>query len=204
MLSDDDRIATLERKVTKLELQRMQDESKAKENIPSAQVFNLKETKEDMSILLGLVTTQEETTRELKDSAERIESLLDGFDRSFFNGLDRRVEDLDGRLIFFEHNVNKRFDAIDQLFNAHDQRFDAHDKRFDEIDQRFDAHDKRFDEIDQRFDAHDKRFDEIDQRFDAHDKRFDGIDQHLDSLDKKFDQVLLMLSTLTSGSQQGT
>jgi chromosome segregation ATPase len=190
MLSYDNRLAALERKVTKLELWRMQDERKAKENTPSAQVFNLSVINENMSILLGLVTKQQETTRELKDSVERIESLLDGFDRSFFNGLDRRVEDLDGRLIFFEYNVNKRFDAIDQRFNAHDQRFDAHDKRFDEIDQ--------------RFDAHDKRFDEIDQRFDAHDKRFDGIDQHLDSLDKKFDQVLLMLSTLTSGSQQGT
>jgi septal ring factor EnvC (AmiA/AmiB activator) len=168
MSNYDDRFAVLERKVAMLELRRMHDERRAQESTPSAQAFNLKEINENMTILLGIITKQEETTGELRDGVNRVERRLGGFDR--------RLEDLDGRLISFEQSVNGRFDQMDK-------RFEAQDKRFDQIDQRFEAQDKRFDQIDQRF---------------------DGVDQHLGSLDKKFDQVLLMLSKLTSGPRQET
>ena len=99
-----------------------------------------------MTILLGLITKQQEVTTVLADGVGRVESRLHGFDR--------RIEDLDGRLISFEHSANKRFDHMDK-------RFEAQDKRFDQIDQRFEAQDKRFDQIDQRFEAQDKKFDQV-------------------------------------------
>ena len=59
MPTQEDRIAALERKVAMLELLRSQDERKAEESISPVQVQNLREINENMTILLGVASSQE-------------------------------------------------------------------------------------------------------------------------------------------------
>ncbi|MGN1179571.1 MAG: hypothetical protein ACI4SD_00045, partial [Suilimivivens sp.] len=61
-------------------------------------------------------------------------------------------------------------------------------KRFDGMDERFEAVDKRFDGMDERFEAADKRFDGMDERFEAADKRSDGMDKRFDCLEKQIQE----------------
>jgi len=51
-------MAALERKVAALELRRLYDEKKAEENTPTALGFNLREINENMTILLGVTSSQ--------------------------------------------------------------------------------------------------------------------------------------------------
>ncbi len=92
----DDQLAALERKVTALELQRLCDEQKAKEGMSSAQAFNLREINENITILLGIVSRQEENTRELKKS------------------VDHRFEVVDQRIDTLEQHVNNLFEMQDK------------------------------------------------------------------------------------------
>jgi hypothetical protein len=84
MPSQEDRIATLERKVAMLELLRSQDERKAEAGIPPAQMHNLREINENMTILLGVISTQggsikaiKEDVSSIKDDLERVDQRLD-------------------------------------------------------------------------------------------------------------------------------
>ncbi len=95
-MSTHDQLTALERKVAALELQRLFDERKAAESIPSAKAFNLKEINENITILLGLVSRQEENTRELKKSVDRR-----------FEGMEQRVDTL-------EQHVNNLFEIQDK------------------------------------------------------------------------------------------
>src|SRR5207249_1954550 len=67
MSTYEDRIAVLERKVAALELRRMYDERKAEESTPTAQAFNLREINENMTILLGVIGSQGEDLRTVKN-----------------------------------------------------------------------------------------------------------------------------------------
>lgn len=129
MSTYDDRLATLERKVAMLELRRVHDESMARESTPSALILNLKEINQNMTVLLEIVAKQEESIGELKDGLGRVEHRLDS--------IDRRTEDLDGRLISFEQSVNNRFEAQNQRMTSFEQsvnnRFEVVDKKQDQM-----------------------------------------------------------------------
>src|SRR6266851_6334371 len=56
--TQEDRIAALERKVALLELLRSQDERKAEEAIPPAQTRHMRESNENLTILLGVTSSQ--------------------------------------------------------------------------------------------------------------------------------------------------
>ncbi len=102
--------------------------------------------------------------------------------------------------------MDRRFEAVDNRFEAIDNRFEAIDNRFEAIDNRLDAMDKRFDAIDNRLDTMDKRFDAMDNRLDAMDMRFDAMDNRLDEMkgdiwqsvsvmmDAKFDKLFHLLA----------
>ena len=85
MSTQEDRIAALERKVAALELRRLYDERKAEENTPSLQAFNLREINENMTILLGVTSSQGGDIKALKEDVSSIKDRLEGVEQ----GLDR-------------------------------------------------------------------------------------------------------------------
>lgn len=78
MSTYEDRIVSLERKVAALELRRLYDEGLARENTPAEQGHNLREINENMTMLLGVVGSQE---RDIKTIQEDVSSIKDRLDR---------------------------------------------------------------------------------------------------------------------------
>ena len=74
MPTQEDRIAALERKVAMLELLRSQDERKAEEALPPAQTRNMREINENLTILLGVTSSQ---GRDIKIIKEDVSSIKD-------------------------------------------------------------------------------------------------------------------------------
>ena len=81
MPTQEDRIAALERKVAMLELLRSQDERKAEEALPPAQARTMREINENLTILLGVTSSQgrdikviKEDTHSIKEHLERLET----------------------------------------------------------------------------------------------------------------------------------
>jgi hypothetical protein len=79
--TQEDRIAAIERKVAMLELLRSQDERKAEEAIPPAQARNMREINENLTILLGVTSSQggdikviKADTNSIKDRLDRLET----------------------------------------------------------------------------------------------------------------------------------
>src|SRR6266568_1319537 len=79
--TQEDRITALERKVAMLELLRSQDERKAEEALPPAQARTMKEINENLTILLGVTSSQggdikviKADTSSIKDRLERLEA----------------------------------------------------------------------------------------------------------------------------------
>ena len=79
--TQEDRITALERKVAMLELLRSQDERKAEEALPPAQARTMKEINENLTILLGVTSSQggdikviKADTSSIKDRLERLET----------------------------------------------------------------------------------------------------------------------------------
>ena len=81
MTTQEDRLATVERKVAALELRRMYDERKAEENTPSALGVNLREINENMTILLGIASAQEQNIKETQEDIKSIKERLNIVDQ---------------------------------------------------------------------------------------------------------------------------
>ena len=81
MSTQEDRIAALERKVAAIELRRLYDERKAEENIPSVQAFNLREINENMTILLGVTSSQGGDIKAIKENVSSINDRLEGVEQ---------------------------------------------------------------------------------------------------------------------------
>ena len=74
--TQEDRIAVLERKVAMLELLRSQDERKAEEGIPPAQARNMREINENITILLGVTSSQGGDIKAIKEDVGGIKDRL--------------------------------------------------------------------------------------------------------------------------------
>ena len=74
--TQEDRIAALERKVAMIELLRSQDERKAQEAISSAQVRNMREINENLTILLGVTSSQGGDIKVIKEDVSSIKDRL--------------------------------------------------------------------------------------------------------------------------------
>jgi len=79
--TQEDRLAALARKVAMLELLRSQDERKAEEALPPAQARTMKEINENITILLGVTSSQggdikviKAVTNSIKERLERLET----------------------------------------------------------------------------------------------------------------------------------
>jgi chromosome segregation ATPase len=75
--TQEDRIAALERKVAMLELLRSQDQRKAEEALPPAQARNMKEINENLTILLGVTSSQGGDIKVIKEDTSSIKDRLD-------------------------------------------------------------------------------------------------------------------------------
>jgi chromosome segregation ATPase len=75
--AQEDRIAALERKVAMLELLRSQDERKAEEAISPAQARNMREINENLTILLGVTSSQGGDIKVIKEDVSSIKDRLD-------------------------------------------------------------------------------------------------------------------------------
>ena len=78
--TQEDRIAALERKVAMLELLRSQDERKAEEAIPPAQTRHMREINENLTILLGVTSSQGAGLKVIKADVSSIKDRLDRLD----------------------------------------------------------------------------------------------------------------------------
>ena len=101
MSTYEDRMAILERKVAALELRRLYDERKAEESTPAALAFNLREINENMTILLGIASSQEEGIKTLRNHLgllrESMEQRFNGVDRPL-GSMEQRFTSLEGKL----------------------------------------------------------------------------------------------------------
>src|SRR5260370_5318374 len=75
--TQEDRIAALELKVAMLELLRSEDERKAEEALPPAQARNMKEINENLTILLGVTSSQGGDIKIIKEDTSSIKDRLD-------------------------------------------------------------------------------------------------------------------------------
>ena len=75
--TQEDRISALERKVAMLELLRSQDERQAEEAIPPAQAHNMREINENITILLGVTSSQGGDIKVIKEDVSSIKDRLD-------------------------------------------------------------------------------------------------------------------------------
>ena len=75
--TQEDRITALERKVAMLELLRSQDERKAEEALPPAQARTMKEINENITILLGVTSSQGRDIKVIKEDMNSIKEHLE-------------------------------------------------------------------------------------------------------------------------------
>jgi hypothetical protein len=75
--TQEDRIAALERKVAMLELLRSHDERKVEEALPPAQAHHMREINENLTILLGVTSSQGVDIKVIKEDASSIKDRLD-------------------------------------------------------------------------------------------------------------------------------
>ena len=78
--TQEDRIATLERKVAMLELLRSQDERKAEEAIPPGQTRHMREINENLTILLGVTSLTGGDIKVIRADVSSIKDCLDRLD----------------------------------------------------------------------------------------------------------------------------
>ena len=75
--TQEDRIAALERKLAMLELLRSQDERRAEEALPPAQARQMREINENLTILLGVTSSQGADIKVIKADISSINDRLD-------------------------------------------------------------------------------------------------------------------------------
>ena len=75
--TQEDRVAALELKVAMLELLRSQDERKAEEALPPAQTRHMREINENLTILLGVTSSQGGDIKVIKADVSSIKDHLD-------------------------------------------------------------------------------------------------------------------------------
>jgi len=84
--------------------------------------------------------------------ADLMAAILDVRDATVL-GLTNLEARLGERIERLRHDMNRRFDGVDDRFDRADARMDRMDARFDAMDARFDGMDTRFDRVEERLSA---------------------------------------------------
>ena len=101
--TQEDRIAALERKVAMLELLRSQDERKVEEALPPTQARHMREINENITILLGVTSSQGGDIKVIKADVSSIKDRLDRLETQF----------TEQTVLLGEHT--RRFDHVEAL-----------------------------------------------------------------------------------------
>jgi len=80
--------------------------------------------------------------------------------------MEELLKQMMSEMVALRNEMNSRFDGVDKRFDDVDGRLNSMDKRFDDVDGRLNSMDKRFDDVDGRLISMDKRFDKVDGRLD--------------------------------------
>jgi DNA repair exonuclease SbcCD ATPase subunit len=104
--------------------------------------------------------------------------------------LERRIEEVDQRVIVLDVKLNKRIDALEQRLDA---RIDALEQRLDALEQRLDA---KIDALEQRLDAKIDALDrKVDRKIDALDRKLTRkLDTKIGALERKMDKKFDVMS----------
>ena len=108
MPTQEERLATLERKVAAMELQRLYDERKASENTPSEQAYNYSEINQNLTLLLGIASGQEHAIRLMQGDL--------GIIRERVEHIDQRLEGIEQRFTSLEGKFEQRFTSLEGKF----------------------------------------------------------------------------------------
>ena len=101
--TQEDRIAALERKVAMLELLRSQDERKVEEALPPTQARHMREINENITILLGVTSSQGGDIKVIKADVSSIKDRLDRLE----------TQSTEQTVLLGEHT--RRFDHVEAL-----------------------------------------------------------------------------------------
>ena len=101
------------------------------------------------TILLGLLTQQLHSTREIKSNLAYLTE-----------NMNNRFETQQRTIEAVEQHMNSRLDGLEHRFDTLENRFDTLENRFDTLENRFDTLENRFGTLENRFEAQEKRLDE--------------------------------------------
>lgn len=97
MPTQEDRLATLERKIASLELELLYEQRKAEESTPSERAYNLNEVNHHLTMLLGIASGQERDMKIIKGDLSAIKNSQASLEQRFM-ALEQRFIGVEGKL----------------------------------------------------------------------------------------------------------
>lgn len=91
MPTQEERLATLERKIASLELELLYEQRKAEESTPSERAYNLNEVNHHLTMLLGIASGQERDMKIIKGDLSAIKNSQASLEQRFM-GVEGKLE----------------------------------------------------------------------------------------------------------------
>jgi uncharacterized coiled-coil protein SlyX len=109
MSTQEERLDTLEQRVADIELERLYEKRKAASSTPSEQAYDAKQINHRLTMLLGIVSGQEQAIKSMEESLTTI--------RDYTQQIDRRLDSVDRRMESGFEMIGKQFVAIESRFD---------------------------------------------------------------------------------------
>ncbi len=146
------------------------------------------------------LSTLEQTFTVLKDDLKDIyynETMLLGL----LTQQQRSIREIKGNLVDLKENMNNRFETQQRLIEAVEQHMNSRlyglEHRFDTLEQgmnsRFEAQEQRLGGVEQRLDGMEQRLGGVEQRLDGMEQRLGGVEQQLNEHTSLLTQILARL-----------
>lgn len=120
MPTQEDRLATIERKLASLELELLYERRKAEESTPSENASNLKDVNYHLTMLLGIASGQERDMKTMKVDLSEIKHSQANLEQRF-TGVEGKQTSLEQRFIVLEQrftDVEGKLDQVVQLLTS--------------------------------------------------------------------------------------
>jgi chromosome segregation ATPase len=111
MPTQEERLATIERKLASLELELLYERRKAEESTPSESASNLKDVNYHLTMLLAIASGQERDIKTMKGDLGEIKDSLASLDQRF-TSLEQHFRGVEGK----QANLEQRFMVLEQRF----------------------------------------------------------------------------------------